>query len=67
MLPLGIERKMGATLDYVPFAPSDAARTAGRPVARLSFSRLAIVGACANAGAAGSSYSASTLLVSATS
>jgi endonuclease G, mitochondrial len=35
MLPLGIERKMGATLDYVPFAPSDAARTAGKPVARL--------------------------------
>lgn len=35
LLPLGIERKMGATLDYSPFAPSDAAKKAGRPVARI--------------------------------
>lgn len=34
-LPIGIERRMGPTLDWVPFAPSEAARTAGRPVARL--------------------------------
>jgi endonuclease G len=34
-LPLGIERKMGATLDYTSFAPSDLARKAGRPVARI--------------------------------
>lgn len=34
-LPLGLERKMGPTLDHTPFAPSDAARRAGRPVARL--------------------------------
>lgn len=35
MLPLGLERKMGATLDYTPFAPSESARMAGRPVARI--------------------------------
>lgn len=34
-LPLGIERRMGATLDYGPYAPSDGARKAGKPVARL--------------------------------
>src|SRR5262245_42641894 len=34
-LPLGLKRKMGPTLDWTPFAPSDGARTAGRPVARL--------------------------------
>jgi endonuclease G len=34
-LPLGLERKIGPTLDYTPFAPSDAARLAGRPVARI--------------------------------
>ncbi len=34
-LPIGIERKMGPTLDWTPFAPSDGARTAGRPVARI--------------------------------
>jgi endonuclease G len=35
LLPLGLERKIGATLDYVPFAPSEASRKAGRPVARI--------------------------------
>lgn len=35
LLPRGIERKMGPTLDWTPFAPSEAARTAGRPVARI--------------------------------
>lgn len=34
-LPIALERKMGPTLDWTPFAPSDGARTAGRPVARL--------------------------------
>ncbi len=34
-LPIGIERKLGPTLDFVPFAPSDGARLAGRPVARV--------------------------------
>jgi endonuclease G len=34
-LPFAIERKIGATLDYSPFAPSDGARRAGRPVARV--------------------------------
>jgi endonuclease G len=35
LLPLGIERKMGATLDLNALAPSEVARKAGRPVARL--------------------------------
>jgi endonuclease G len=35
LLPIGLERKIGATLDYVPFAPSEASRKAGRPVARI--------------------------------
>lgn len=35
LLPLGLERKMGPTLDFIDFAPSEAARKAGRPVARL--------------------------------
>ncbi|CAH0254388.1 DNA/RNA non-specific endonuclease [Roseomonas sp. CECT 9278] len=34
-LPLGIERRLGATLDLDIFAPSEAARIAGRPVARI--------------------------------
>ncbi len=34
-LPLGVERKMGPTLDFIEFPPSEAARRAGRPVARL--------------------------------
>ena len=34
-LPFGLERKIGPTLDFSPFAPSDGARTAGRPVARV--------------------------------
>ncbi len=34
-LPIGIERKIGPTLDWSPFAPSDGARKAGRPVARV--------------------------------
>ena len=34
-LPLGLERRMGPTLDWTPFAPSDGARAAGRPVARV--------------------------------
>src|SRR5262245_5804569 len=34
-LPLFIERKIGPTLDYDPHAPSEAARKAGRPVARI--------------------------------
>ena len=34
-LPVGLERRMGATLDWTQGAPSEAARTAGRPVARL--------------------------------
>jgi len=35
LLPIGLERKIGATLDYVPFAPSEGAKKAGRPVARI--------------------------------
>ena len=34
-LPIGIERKIGPTLDWTPFAPSDGARAAGLPVARV--------------------------------
>lgn len=34
-LPFGIERKMGATLDFLPLPPSEQARRAGRPVARI--------------------------------
>jgi len=34
-LPLFIERKIGPTLDFLSAAPSDAARKAGRPAARL--------------------------------
>jgi endonuclease G len=34
-LSFGIERKMGPTLDWTPYAPSDGARKAGRPVARV--------------------------------
>jgi endonuclease G, mitochondrial len=34
-LPFAIERKIGPTLDWTPFAPSDGARAAGRPVARV--------------------------------
>ena len=34
-LPFAIERKMGPTLDWTPYAPSDGARKAGRPVARV--------------------------------
>jgi endonuclease G len=34
-LPFGIERKIGPTLDWTPYAPSDGARAAGRPVARV--------------------------------
>ncbi len=34
-LPVFIERKIGPTLDFLPSAPTDAARTAGRPVARI--------------------------------
>jgi endonuclease G len=35
MLPFAIERKIGPTLDWTPFAPSEGAREAGRPVARI--------------------------------
>lgn len=35
LLPNTLERRMGATLDYTPFAPTEAARVAGRPVARI--------------------------------
>ncbi|SMF74985.1 endonuclease G [Xaviernesmea oryzae] len=35
-LPFGIERKMGATLDFVDVVPSDTARKAGRSVARIA-------------------------------
>ncbi len=35
ILPLGVERRMGATLDWVGLAPSEKARMAGRPVARI--------------------------------
>lgn len=34
-LPIALERRMGATLDFTPFAPSEGARRAGRPVARI--------------------------------
>jgi endonuclease G len=34
-LPLGLERKIGATLDFIELAPSEAARKAGRPVIRI--------------------------------
>jgi len=34
-LPRVLERKIGATLDFLSQAPSEAARTAGRPVARI--------------------------------
>lgn len=35
LLPPGLERRMGPTLDFMDAAPSEAARRAGRPVARL--------------------------------
>lgn len=34
-LPIGLERKIGSTLDFVENAPSEAARKAGRPVVRI--------------------------------
>jgi endonuclease G len=34
-LPIGLERKIGSTLDFIENAPSEAARRAGRPVARV--------------------------------
>lgn len=34
-LPLGLERRMGATLDFIGLPPSEQARAAGRPVARI--------------------------------
>ena len=34
-LPIALERKIGPTLDWTPFAPSVGASKAGRPVARL--------------------------------
>jgi endonuclease G len=34
-LPIGLERKIGSTLDFVQNAPSEAARKAGRPVVRI--------------------------------
>ena len=34
-LPLFLERKIGPTLDFLSAAPSEAARKAGRPVARI--------------------------------
>jgi endonuclease G len=34
-LPIGLERKIGPTLDFVENAPSEAARKAGRPVVRI--------------------------------
>jgi endonuclease G len=34
-LPIALERKIGPTLDWTPFAPSEGARKAGRPVARV--------------------------------
>jgi len=34
-LPIGLERKIGPTLDFIELAPSDAARKAGRPVIRI--------------------------------
>ena len=35
VLPVFVERKIGATLDYLSQAPSEAARRAGRPVGRI--------------------------------
>ncbi|MCA0302495.1 MAG: DNA/RNA non-specific endonuclease [Proteobacteria bacterium] len=35
LLPVGLERKIGATLDWVDGAPSEVSRKAGRPVARI--------------------------------
>src|SRR3954452_4809062 len=34
-LPIGLERKIGSTLDFIENAPSEAARKAGRPVIRI--------------------------------
>lgn len=34
-LPFGMERRMGPTLDFTAFAPSETARKAGLPVARI--------------------------------
>jgi endonuclease G, mitochondrial len=34
-LPIGLERRIGPSLDLIKYAPSDAARKAGRPVARI--------------------------------
>ena len=34
-LPIGLERKIGSTLDFIQNAPSEAARKAGRPVVRI--------------------------------
>lgn len=34
-LPLGVERRLGPSLDFVGLAPSEQARKAGRPVARI--------------------------------
>jgi len=34
-LPIGLERKIGSTLDFVEYGPSEAARKAGRPVVRI--------------------------------
>lgn len=34
-LPIGLERKIGSTLDFIENAPSEAARKAGRPVVRI--------------------------------
>lgn len=34
-LPFGVERRLGPSLDFEPLAPSEPARKAGRPVARI--------------------------------
>lgn len=34
-LPIGLERKIGSTLDFIQNAPSEAARKTGRPVVRI--------------------------------
>ncbi|HEX9947486.1 MAG TPA: DNA/RNA non-specific endonuclease [Allosphingosinicella sp.] len=34
-LPIALERIMGPTVDFTPFAPNEAARKAGHPVARI--------------------------------
>ena len=34
-LPIGLERKIGPTLDFIELPPSEAARKAGRPVTRI--------------------------------